>query len=251
MIAALFGVAIIIYMTFRRQPETDNKHSEKIGFGSAFRELKEAGVVLRGDSILSLNVLFTAVNAMMLGGFVFMIPAFVKEVFDSGEFGLGLIFATTGIGAFAGALVVATRGGIDAAGKGLVVSNLLFAGAAILFTLTEQYRCRCCGGILLWTLQRLSRGARDLDDPGECSRPAQRQGDRCLRARMGQLPAWWIGSGVYRRTGRSARSVSYCWRCGCDIDGRSVFAKPEDAQPESEPTRRRLAWGRVATGIQC
>lgn len=135
-IAALFGTAILVYMTFKRQPDTGNGHSEKIGFGSAFRELKEAGVALRADSILSLNVLFTAVNAMMLGGFVFLIPAFVKEIFESGEFGLGLIFATTGTGAFAGALMVATRGGIEAAGRGLVVSDLLFAGSAALFALS-------------------------------------------------------------------------------------------------------------------
>ncbi len=135
-IAALFAVAITIYFSFKRQPSNGDEHSEKIGFGSAFRELKEAGSALRADSVLSLNVLFTAINAMMLGGFVFMIAAFVKEIFDSGEFGLGLIFATTGIGAFLGAVAVATRGGIQAAGKGLLVSNMLFAGAACLYAVS-------------------------------------------------------------------------------------------------------------------
>lgn len=135
-IAGLFAVAIIIYTTFKRQPESENANSEKIGFASAFHELKEAGSALRADSVLSLNVLFTAVNAMMLGGFVFMIAAFVKEIYGSGEFGLGLIFATTGIGAFLGALAVAWRGGTASAGKGLLVSNLLFAGAAGLYALS-------------------------------------------------------------------------------------------------------------------
>ncbi len=135
-ITGLFGLAILIYLTFKRQPENpNNEHREKIGFGSALHEIKEAASTLRTDSVLSLNVLFTAMNAMMLGGFVFMIAAFVKEEFDSGEFGLGLIFATTGTGAFIGALVVAYRGGTSSAGKGLLVSNLLFAGAAGLFAI--------------------------------------------------------------------------------------------------------------------
>ena len=98
-------------------------------------------------------------NAMMLGGFVFMIAAFVKEIFDSGEFGLGLIFATTGIGAFLGAMAVAWRGGTASAGKGLLFSNLLFAGSAALYAfsgttaiaaITPMTRrsCRCREPIL-------------------------------------------------------------------------------------------------------
>lgn len=135
-ITGLFALAIIIYFTFKRQPKDANgADKEKIGFGSAFHEIKEAASALRTDSILSLNVLFTAVNAMMLGGFVFMIAAFVKEEFESGALGLGLIFSTTGTGAFIGALIVAYRGGTASAGKGLVVSNLLFAGAAGLYAI--------------------------------------------------------------------------------------------------------------------
>lgn len=135
-ITGLFGLAIIIYFTFKRQPvDEKSDHKEKIGFGTAFHEIKEAASVLKTDSVLSLNVLFTAMNAMMLGGFVFMIAAFVKEVFDSDELGLGLIFATTGTGAFLGALIVAYRGGTSSAGKGLLVSNLLFAGSAGLYAI--------------------------------------------------------------------------------------------------------------------
>ena len=136
-IAGLFAVAILIYFTFTSQARTEGGHTEKIGFASAFRELGDAAGTLRADSILSLNVLFTAMNAMMLGGFVFLIPAFVKDVFDSGELGLGIIFATTGTGAFFGALAVASRGGTTSAGRGLLISNILFAGAAALYTVTD------------------------------------------------------------------------------------------------------------------
>lgn len=135
-ITALFALAIVIYLSFKRQPGADASHKGKIGLSSALRELREAGSALKEDTVLSLNVLFTAINAMMLGGFVFMIAAFVKEIFDSGEFGLGLIFATTGTGAFFGAMIVAYRGGTPSAGKGLLFSNLLFAGSAALYAIS-------------------------------------------------------------------------------------------------------------------
>ena len=136
-IAGLFGVAILIYTTFKLQVKAADHVEVKIGISSVFRELSEAAGALRSDSVISLNVLFTAMNAMMLGGFVFMIPVFAKEVFDSGELGLGIIFAATGIGAFFGAVAVAFRGGSVSAGRGLLISNLLFAGAAALYTLTD------------------------------------------------------------------------------------------------------------------
>jgi MFS family permease len=136
-IGGLFAVAILIYTTFTTRPiEKKEGDAHPAGLAAIAHEMREAGSALRADSILSLNVVFTAMNAMMLGGFVFMIPVFAKDVFNSGEGGLGLIFAATGTGAFTGALIIATRGGIDSAGRALVVSNLLFAGAAATYTTT-------------------------------------------------------------------------------------------------------------------
>jgi MFS family permease len=136
-IAGLFAIAILIYTTFKFQIRPDDRHEVKIGLSSAFRELRETANAVRSDTVIGLNVLFTAMNAMMLGGFVFMIPVFAEEVFDSGELGLGVIFATTGTGAFLGAMAVASRGESISAGRGLMVSNLLFAGAAAVYTVTD------------------------------------------------------------------------------------------------------------------
>jgi MFS family permease len=130
-IAGLFATAVLIYTTFRPIREQDTKTH-----GRVISELAEAARLLRSESILGLNVLFTAINAMMLGGFVYLIPAYADRVFDTNETGVGLIFAATGTGAFLGALSLAWRGGMDSAGKGLLASNLLFAGAAVLYTLT-------------------------------------------------------------------------------------------------------------------
>ncbi len=136
-ITGLFAVAILIYTTFRRPVENGAaEKKQKMGFGTVVHELKEAGQALRSDTVLSINVLFTAVNAMMLGGFVFMVAAFVNEFFGTGEFGNGLIFGATGTGAFIGAMIVAYRGGTSSAGTGLIVSNLLFAGFAVLYAVS-------------------------------------------------------------------------------------------------------------------
>ena len=130
-ITGLFAVAIMLYITFK--PSAPNAGQ---GHGSVLSGLAEAARLLRKEAVLGLNVLFTAMNAMMLGGFVFMVPAFAKDVFDTGGAGLGVIFGATGTGAFLGALGVAMRGGTERAGKGLLASNLLFAGAAVGYAFT-------------------------------------------------------------------------------------------------------------------
>lgn len=130
-IAGLFGTAIMLYFSFRSSKgDPDHQHPGVIS------GLTEAATALRSQPVLGLNVMFTAVNAMMLGGFVFMVPAFAKDVFETGAAGLGLIFGATGTGAFIGALFVAFRGGTDSAGRGLLISNLLFAGSAMIYAFT-------------------------------------------------------------------------------------------------------------------
>jgi MFS family permease len=130
-IAGLFAVAIVLYISFKPvRSLTKTAHS------AVLSELSEAARLLGSEPVLGLNVLFTAANAMMLGGFVYMVPAFAKEVFDTGATGVGLLFAATGTGAFLGALLVAIRGGTDSAGRGLFISNILFAAAAVLYAFT-------------------------------------------------------------------------------------------------------------------
>ncbi|MEE8045287.1 MAG: MFS transporter, partial [Dehalococcoidia bacterium] len=99
--AVLFGLAFISYLTFK--PVTQVQRAKSSG---VIEDLREVVRVVKNSPILRLNLMFTAVNALTLGGLVFILPAFAKEIFNTDEAGLGLLFAGVGIGAVAGAMTM-------------------------------------------------------------------------------------------------------------------------------------------------
>jgi len=132
-IAGLFGSAFLIYTTFGPVRLADRPKSAGI-----IPDLFEVIRVIKERPILRLNLMFTAVNALVLGGLVFMLPAFAKEVFDTDETGLGLLFASVGIGAVAGAMTMSWTGGVRRAGPALLVTDLLFGGFVIAWAYTNS-----------------------------------------------------------------------------------------------------------------
>lgn len=131
LIVGFFGLAIITYTTIK--PHTEVSRGPHVGIVEDF---KEVGRVLRSNVILRVNLMFTAVNALMLGGLVFIIPAFVKDVHGVGETGLGFLFAAVGLGAFAGAFTVFLTGGIRRSGIALLVTDVLFGALVIIWAFT-------------------------------------------------------------------------------------------------------------------
>ena len=101
-------------------------------------DFREVARVLRDNTILRLNLLFTAVNSLMLGGLIFMMPAFAKEVFHTDEAGLGYLFAAIGLGAFAGTATMSWTGGVARAGAMLLITNVLFGGFTIAWAFTSS-----------------------------------------------------------------------------------------------------------------
>lgn len=132
-IAGLFGTTFLIYTTFKPAKQVVRAKSEGI-----IPDLVEVIRVIRERPILRLNLMFTTVNALVLGGMVFIIPAFAKEVFDTDSAGLGMIFASVGTGAVAGALTMSWTGGIRRAGPALLVTDLLFGGFVIAWAHTSN-----------------------------------------------------------------------------------------------------------------
>jgi MFS family permease len=127
-IAGLFGVAFIVYTTFKPIPFV--KRVQRAG---VIADLKEVFRVVKNSPVLRLNLMFTFVNALTLGGMVFIIPAFAKEIFDTDSTGLGVLFATVGIGAVLGAMTMSWTGGVRRVGPALLVTDLLFGGFVILW----------------------------------------------------------------------------------------------------------------------
>ncbi len=132
LMVGLFGLAIVAYTLI--QPHTEVVKKAHSGI---VEEFKEVGKVLRGNVIIRLNLMFTAVNALMLGGFIFIIPAFSKDVFNSDEIGLGYLYAAVGIGALGGAITMSLAGGIRRAGLALSITNILFGGSVAVWVYTD------------------------------------------------------------------------------------------------------------------
>ncbi|MEE8046137.1 MAG: MFS transporter, partial [Dehalococcoidia bacterium] len=72
-----------------------------------------------------------------LGGLVFILPAFAKEIFNTDEAGLGLLFAGVGIGAVAGAMTMSWTGGVRRAGPALLVTDVLFGVFVLVWAYTN------------------------------------------------------------------------------------------------------------------
>jgi MFS family permease len=133
LIGGLFGLAILSYTTFR--PHSAIAAAAHAG---VVADLKEVAGILRSNTILRMNLMFTAVNALMLGGVVFIIPAFAKDVFATNEAGLGYLFTSIGTGAVAGAMTTSWIGGIRRAGWTLLLTDIVAGVFVILWATTTQ-----------------------------------------------------------------------------------------------------------------
>ena len=131
LVVGFFGLAIITYTTIK--PHTEVSRGSHLGIVEDF---KEVGRVLRSNVILRVNLMFTAVNALMLGGLIFIIPAFAKDIHGVGETGLGYLFAAVGLGAFAGAFTVFLTGGVRRSGIALLTTDVLFGALVIVWAFT-------------------------------------------------------------------------------------------------------------------
>ena len=131
LIVGFFGLAIVTYTTIK--PHTEVSRGPHLG---VVEDFKEVGRVLDSNVILRVNLMFTAVNALMLGGLIFIIPAFAKDVHGVGETGLGYLFAAVGLGAFAGAFTIFLIGGVRRAGIALLTTDVLFGALVIVWAFT-------------------------------------------------------------------------------------------------------------------
>jgi MFS family permease len=131
LVVGFFGLAIITYTTIK--PHTEVSRGSHLGIVEDF---KEVGRVLRSNVILRVNLMFTAVNALMLGGLIFIIPAFAKDIHGVGETGLGYLFAAVGLGAFTGAFTVFLTGGVRRSGIALLTTDVLFGALVFVWAFT-------------------------------------------------------------------------------------------------------------------
>jgi MFS family permease len=130
-IAGLLAANVLLVMSLRyTDPGMRAQHPP------VWADAAEVARVVRQDSIISINLAFTAINALLLGGVIYLLPAFTKDVFGAGEKGLSGLFTAAGICAFIAGGWLAMGGRLKRAGWWLLACNILFALSAALFAAT-------------------------------------------------------------------------------------------------------------------
>ena len=68
-----------------------------------------------------------------------LMPVFAEDILRGGAKGMGLLMGCSGLGALAGALMLATRRGVSGLGRWVAVAAAAFGGALILFSLSRRF----------------------------------------------------------------------------------------------------------------
>lgn len=128
-------IAVIIGLwMMRMQPLIGAKKEQ-----SVIEQLREGlAYVWHTESVRTL-IAVVAVSNLFAFGYSALLPAFAQDVLKSGPTGLGLLSAAVGIGALAGALIVASLGSFRHKGMLLTVGNLFFPTMVLLFSFSRSF----------------------------------------------------------------------------------------------------------------
>ena len=129
-IAVVMAVNFVIVATYR--PISSNIAT---AHQPIWQDAVEIASVVRHNAILNGNLTFTFVNALLMGGFIYLLTPISREVYNVGAGEYSQLFAAVGVGAFIGGLYLGFSGGFKRTGYALLVSNVLTAGCAIVFAL--------------------------------------------------------------------------------------------------------------------
>ncbi len=132
--SSLFLCNVILVWSFKPKPQAKRSSHPPI-----WEDVSEIAKIVTSNPIVAGNMIFTAVNALLLGGFVYLLAPFAKNVLTIGPSGLGHLFTAIGFGAFAGALTLGISGGARRMGYMLLITNMFVAGFAMLFALVAEF----------------------------------------------------------------------------------------------------------------
>ena len=147
-VAYLLNAALLVTCALltQRFPATPPKPRDE---APGFRSLL-AGVQFVLTRKLMLGVMLLDLFAVLLGGAVYLLPVFAKDILHVGPTGFGWLRAAPSFGAFAMALVLAHRPPMRRAGRALLLAVAGFGVATVIFGLSKNFWLSfsmliCCG----------------------------------------------------------------------------------------------------------
>jgi MFS family permease len=131
--AVLLVACAVLTQQFPHTP-VQRHPDERPGLGSLL-----AGVRFVFDRRLLLATMSLDLFAVLLGGAVYLLPAFAKKVLHTGPVGFGWLRAAPSFGAVAMALILAHRPPMQKAGRALLLAVAGFGVATLVFGLSRNF----------------------------------------------------------------------------------------------------------------
>ncbi len=127
-------LAVIVALTRIRYPERDSPQE-----GHLWDKLKQGFAYVFSHGHMAPLVVLTAIASLLALPYLVFVPYFARDILNSGEPGLGLLMACSGLGAFFGALTIAYMTHIHRRGVFVMRAGLGFFVAIILFTFSRSF----------------------------------------------------------------------------------------------------------------
>ena len=125
-IIALFSVRIV-------------RNQNKLSNSNTFRDLKDGLVFIKNNRVILALMSMVAVVSLFGVAHVILMPIFANDVLNVGIKGLGVLMSSAGLGALAGALILARLGDFKYKGRFLLSSAMFFSISLIIFSLSKTY----------------------------------------------------------------------------------------------------------------
>ena len=127
-------LAVIVALTRIRYPERGAPPE-----GHLWGKLKQGFAYVFSHGYMAPLVVLTAIASLLALPYLVFVPYFARDVLHSGEPGLGLLMACSGLGAFVGAVTIAYLVHIHRRGVFVVRAGMGFFVAIILFTFSRSF----------------------------------------------------------------------------------------------------------------
>lgn len=134
-INAVSFIPIIIVLSLIKV--NNNLQSER--GASAFGDLIAGLRTVKDNRMILILVIMVAISSLFGVSYMIFMPVFAKEILNVGIKGMGILMSFTGLGALAGALMLAALGDFKYKGRVLCASSIVFSFSLVLFSLSRIY----------------------------------------------------------------------------------------------------------------
>jgi MFS family permease len=132
---ALSFIAVIGSLLMMRLPKAESKKHDK----NIFFELKEGFAYINNTPSIKFVIVMLSLISLMVLPFSTMIPVYAKDIFKGTASTFGVIDSVIGLGAFSGAIYLASLKPGHNLKKILAINTLIFGGGLVIFSHMPSY----------------------------------------------------------------------------------------------------------------